>query len=185
LTFFCGCKTQQGTADASSDADRYRVPSDFKLRMERKPCHGTCPVYTLTLDAEGQVTFQGQRNTELKGTHSKTLPAKQVRLVQELIQTANIHQFKNAYDDSTVADLPTRILAYQAEGRKKKVVARAGVPPDFNQLFRKLEEVIDLERGYGAQPQAMPGGTEGGPSGRDSLGRPAPKDAPAAPQPKE
>jgi hypothetical protein len=46
------------------------IPNDFKLEMERTPCYGSCPVYTLSVDANGRVTYSGYKKV-FKGAPNK------------------------------------------------------------------------------------------------------------------
>src|SRR6059058_5801427 len=49
------------------------IPKDTLITLERTACFGTCPVYKLTISADGKVAFEG------KNTLEKSVPT-QVRL---------------------------------------------------------------------------------------------------------
>ena len=41
--------------------------ADLLITMERTPCHGTCPVYKLTISGNGEVTYEGHNFVEVEG----------------------------------------------------------------------------------------------------------------------
>lgn len=49
------------------------APKDFRLVLHRSACYGTCPVYTLTIDANGAVTFDGISDTSVFGPHHRVM----------------------------------------------------------------------------------------------------------------
>jgi hypothetical protein len=38
------------------------VPPDSLIRLQRTACFGPCPIYTVTIDARGTVTYEGERS---------------------------------------------------------------------------------------------------------------------------
>lgn len=48
-------------------------PSTFLVRLERGACYGPSPVYALTIDGDGNVTFEGAKHVRTKGrrTHAE------------------------------------------------------------------------------------------------------------------
>jgi hypothetical protein len=52
------------------------VPS---ISFETGPCFGACPVYKVTVNADGTGLFEGRRFTAMAGEHHFTLPLSQYR----------------------------------------------------------------------------------------------------------
>ena len=61
------------------------VPSGAPVvALERRPCYGTCPVYTVALYADGTVVFDGRRFVLSMGRHATRVAARDVsRLVAQ------------------------------------------------------------------------------------------------------
>ena len=43
------------------------VPADTLIHMQRTSCFGPCPIYTVTIDARGMVTYEGERFVRVAG----------------------------------------------------------------------------------------------------------------------
>ncbi|HTM96378.1 MAG TPA: DUF6438 domain-containing protein [Croceibacterium sp.] len=65
-----GCVTT--TSGAGSEPPR-------QVTFETTPCFGSCPVFSLTLDADGHGVYEGGRFVKTKGRHEFSASAKQVR----------------------------------------------------------------------------------------------------------
>jgi hypothetical protein len=50
-----------------------------QVTFETTPCFGSCPVFSLTLDADGHGIYQGGRFVKTKGRHEFSASPKQVR----------------------------------------------------------------------------------------------------------
>ena len=48
-------------------AQEPEVPPDALIRLQRTSCFGPCPIYTVTIDARGTVTFDGERFVRVVG----------------------------------------------------------------------------------------------------------------------
>ena len=44
------------------------------VTLERTPCFGTCPVYTVAISRSGEVTFDGKRHVAHTGQATATIP---------------------------------------------------------------------------------------------------------------
>src|SRR5689334_11193571 len=64
-----------------------QTKEDFTITLERGPCFGFCPVYSVTLDEEGNVTFDGERYILHCGEEDYKVSA------------SNVAALKSAFDD--------------------------------------------------------------------------------------
>ena len=64
-----GCATTSG---ANSEAPK-------QVTFETTPCFGSCPVFSLTLDADGHGVYEGKRFVKTKGRHEFSASRAQVR----------------------------------------------------------------------------------------------------------
>lgn len=129
------------------------TPADFRLQLERTPCFGKCPVYTMDIDADGKVNYHGHNFTDHKGHWTKTLSADQQRDLTRLMRESDFFSYDTLYDDAGISDLPSIIIAYTANGETHRVTFRYGGPVTFRQLAEKIEAIV-TEEGYSpVQPQ--------------------------------
>jgi Domain of unknown function (DUF6438) len=50
------------------------VPDDFVIGLERTSCFGECPVYSVTIDAKGNVTYDGKKLVRVEGHQNDRIP---------------------------------------------------------------------------------------------------------------
>src|SRR5579862_9270632 len=63
------------------------IPSDTKIVLERTACFGSCPIYKLTISADGTVEFEGKDFVQVKGN------------AKGKISTDAVHQLVVAFDE--------------------------------------------------------------------------------------
>jgi len=72
---------------ASSFAQKNPSPpqdlSDVVITLERTPCFGSCPVYSVTIRGDGRVEYIGKKFVRLTGRQDINVP---VYKIQELVQ---------------------------------------------------------------------------------------------------
>ncbi|MDB4286097.1 DUF6438 domain-containing protein [bacterium] len=121
------------------------VLEDFVLYLERTVCFGTCPVYTMTVNSRGKVTFHGIRNVDFMGNFEKNLSKKQVKRLAFLIDSGDFWKYDEVYDDENITDLPSFMTQCTHRGKTLKVLARANVPVELRSLQNKLEATVGLD----------------------------------------
>lgn len=130
-----------GGADSSS--------TNFELRLEREPCYGTCPVYTVQVNGHGAVNWLGTRWVQQMGAFKVAVDLARVKRLQQAVKAANFFALKDEYLDMRVTDLPYVTLEVR-QGRLNKSVryslGDSGVPP----ALLNLATLVDLELGTAA-----------------------------------
>jgi len=54
------------------------LPSQIdSISLERTACHGTCPVYTVTMRHDGTVTYDGKEFVKVTGRRTRKIPVEQ------------------------------------------------------------------------------------------------------------
>src|SRR5882724_1752479 len=92
-------------------------PTDALVRLQRTSCFGPCPVYTVTLDARGTVTYEGERFVRVVGRRTAQ------------VERIHFFQMRDAYrvienpdgTVSSVSDMPTKTVTVTANNRTKSV----------------------------------------------------------------
>ena len=64
--------------------------SDVRITMQRTPCFGTCPVYTVTVTGRGDVQFMGTQFVSKEGESRKQVPVDSVRTYR-YVQRYTVH----------------------------------------------------------------------------------------------
>ena len=83
------CAPAQHPAAEAASTPTPRVETEGNgITLERGPCFGTCPVYTVTLDRSGAVRFEGRRFVADSGVSTGAVPRERVdSLFAELVSS--------------------------------------------------------------------------------------------------
>ncbi len=127
------------------------------IQMSKGACFGTCPVYTLEVFADGQVTYRGRNFTEKMGLYRRQLPETDLQNLIRDFREANLPQYDSLYLSGATDLQMTSISFYQSDYSKS-------VKGDFERpaAVRELEkQLIALgESGDWVQEEAhLPPGT--------------------------
>ncbi len=136
-----------GTSCAVAQKKKAKPGKDFMLMMERSPCRGNCPAYIVTIDAKGNVRYEGKRSVKNIGTFKKTISSSQLKQIVTAMSEANYFGFDEKYDNENIADAVTWTTNYTNRGKTKQVIDRYGAPETLKTLQERLEKIIG-EDGY-------------------------------------
>jgi hypothetical protein len=144
------------------------VADDVVIKLERTPCFGSCPVYSVSIDAKGNVTYEGKKFVRVAGRRTDRVP---VSAVAALLGTADhigffdLREFyrsvRNADGSETiVTDLPTTFVTITRAGRTKRVEDYYGAPEGLKALQQQIDETARTTRWI--QPDERTGGRTSG-----------------------
>jgi hypothetical protein len=143
------------TAVAASGAGQGgEIPADTLIRLERTSCLGTCPVYTVTIDARGTVTFDGQKHVRAVGRSTARVGPAPVAKLLATVERMQFFDLRNVYKQienpdgtvTVVSDLPTTIITVTTNGRSKRVESYIGAPDSVAALQREIDEAAGTKR---------------------------------------
>lgn len=134
LVVMSACKTKK----ANGGVD---IPADFSLEIQHSGCRGTCPAYSIKVDASGAATYNGRRSVEMMGNFTKTLGKATVGELVKTIKAANFWDFDDVYGGE-VADVPGITTIVTMDGKTKKVNDVRNGPQALKEMEAKLEELI-------------------------------------------
>jgi hypothetical protein len=140
-----------GTALGRAPQD---VPDDFVIRMERTPCYLQCPVYSVSIDAHGGVTYEGAQFVRVKGRQVDSVLASRVAELFETSQRIGFFDLRDQYrivraadgSEAVLTDLPGTIVTVTAGGRTKRIEDYFGAPGSLKALERLADEIARTTR---------------------------------------
>jgi hypothetical protein len=135
-----------------TDAPGGAADTAAHVTMQRLPCYGTCPVYSVRVGSDGMVVFDGERHVDSLGMRSGRIPhADAAALLHDLEQSGffELHP-RYVYPEKECGayhtDAPRVILTLVRHGRAATVehdYGCTGAP----QLLRLLHEQVDSVAG--------------------------------------
>ena len=147
----------------------------LNLRMERNHCFGECPVYTLTIQPDGNFFFENVKIREKNELITKkriegTLSEEKINQIVGEINKADFFNLKDSYADgfgncpAFWKDSPDVNLSVSIDGKEKTVFHSLGCKEEVNigeegkiypqrlyDLENKIDEIVETKRWVGEQ----------------------------------
>lgn len=148
---------QNGTVDTAGRPVDV-VSADSHISMQRLPCYGTCPVYNVSIAANGTVTFQGERYVDTTGTATRTIDPGAAAALMKHLTEGGFFDFARRYTYNEKecglyhTDAPRVILTMRVDGRENTVehdYGCNGAPATLRDLQARVDSVAGVERWIG------------------------------------
>ena len=131
--------------------------------FERTPCFGTCPVYRVSVKANGNgngngiVTFEGIRNVDSVGTYTSQIDAAAISKLAKAIEDAKYFSLQPSYGQANCPHYGAdsqRILTSVTTPEKNKSIDHdlgcgADAPAALADLYKKFDDIIGTSRWIG------------------------------------
>ena len=150
------CRTARHTATSGGTAQG----SDESITMERAPCYGTCPVYTVRVGGDGAIRFRGSANVASVGESVGRIPRARVDALLRYVDSISFGRLDTSYTYGTsacgayVADLPTVVVSVVRSGVAKRVAHDYGceaAPRVLRELHQRIDETAGTQHWIGGQ----------------------------------
>jgi Domain of unknown function (DUF6438) len=142
-------------SDTSAMASATAAPA---ITLERTPCFGGCPVYTVAVTPSGEVTYEGKAHVRQLGKASSKIPQPQVEALLVELEKAGYFSLANRYAASEPTcgrystDSPSAITSVTIRGRTKRIEHDYGcdaAPGVLVVLERRIDEALGSGRWTG------------------------------------
>ena len=141
---------------SAAPADTTRVQTTIvgvpqAVVLERSPCFGSCPVYTVAVSPDGEVTFDGRAHVRQLGQAEARISREQLNGLLNELDRAGFFTFADRYVQGEPAcgryatDSPSVTTTVTYRGRTKKIVhdyGCGGAPGALMVLERRIDEVL-------------------------------------------
>jgi hypothetical protein len=122
------------------------------IAIGRTSCYGPCPAYTVTLQANGTVSWEGREYVTQTGPGSAYVSSDVARSIIEKFRTAGFWTLCASYD-RMVTDVPTAITTLHIGDYQKSVSDRAeGAPAWLRELDYQVEALANTHRWIHGDP---------------------------------
>jgi len=142
------------TLEAAVPLQDTKAPADAQIQLRRTSCFGACPVYTVTIDARGEVTYVGEKFVRVVGRQTAHIDPSVVAKLLARAESIRFFELLDAYREihnpdgsvTTVTDLPTTIITIRANGRTKSVEDYLAAPDALKGFEREIDEAAGTKR---------------------------------------
>lgn len=122
----------------SSNLQKERLPV---IIMKKHECHGTCPVYTLTVYNNRQAKLVGKRFLDLVGTYEAEVPQAVYAKLIAAFGEADFFSFKSKYT-ANIPDFPMTYLCFSQAEKGKMVIDHYRAPPALKDLEKQVATLL-------------------------------------------
>jgi hypothetical protein len=117
-----------------------------KIRLERGPCYGFCPIYSIEMRGDGQVAYKGGNQVLIHGPIDYTIRPDLVRILVDQARAADFWSLDAIYH-APVTDLATYRISVTIGGQTKTIDDYAGQSAGMPAAISQLEDAIDATAG--------------------------------------
>jgi hypothetical protein len=125
------------------------------IKLERGPCLGRCPVYSVEIDGNGKVEYKGDQFVLVKGRRTRTIAPSDVAALLDKFRAADFWSLRPAYAAS-VTDIPEYRITLTIGEQTKSVVdylgGDVGMPRRVGELETDIDRLAGTERWVGPDP---------------------------------
>jgi hypothetical protein len=103
------------------------IPADTLITLERTVCYGPCPIYKVTVTADGTVIFEGRQNVKLKDVVKGHISREDVRSLIAAFEAASYFNLNDTYQTEkdgcpeVWTDNPSAITSIRMNGKTKTI----------------------------------------------------------------
>jgi hypothetical protein len=120
--------------------------NSVKIELSRTVCFGRCPAYSVTIQGDGKVHFNGESFVAIKGKHDAKISVEAVRSLVRQFESARFFAAGDEYV-ATVTDNPTYTLTLTVGGKTKSVTDYVGEQVGMPLVITDLEKAVDEAAG--------------------------------------
>lgn len=120
--------------------------SSLRIKLERTVCFGSCPAYSIEIQGDGSVTFDGGSLALIPGIHHESISSRAVAKLVDQFRRTDYLSLKDKYI-TNVTDNPTYTTSIEFDGNKKQVIDYVGEQSGMPEILGALEDGIDEAAG--------------------------------------
>ena len=112
----------------------------LKVEISRGACFGTCPIYTMSIDNDRLVKYNGKRFVEQQGTFEWYMDRADFKELERLLSQKEF--LKSAEYNLRAQDLPLTSLSIYTENDTILIKHKGGIPLGLKQNIKALEYLL-------------------------------------------
>lgn len=155
--FLFSCNSKKGTSTANNEVIEDVYTDDYKFEnvtpndsmfasIDRSPCFGQCPVYTMKIYNNGLVKYKGINF--VKRTGEFVLELSNSKMLEFVNKAEDIEYMKmdDSYDNPSITDVPSTATSIVINRTRKKVYRRFGYPKEIVEFEKLFDNLLDSDK---------------------------------------
>ncbi len=122
--------------------------SDILITLDRGACFGTCPVYIVSIDGEGNVNFNGQSYVNEIGLTTYKVSKENATELIQAFEDVDFFNLENEYVDQYITDIPSTTITFTKDGKTKSIYMYGldqTIPQDLIDLASLIDKLAETE----------------------------------------
>ncbi|MDC1221876.1 DUF6438 domain-containing protein [Salibacteraceae bacterium] len=116
-------------------------PDTLVFRMQRTPCFGQCPTYTINIYQSGWSLLEGKQFFDYEGFYTTKFTEEDLIQIENLAKKYGYDKMDHVYD-APVTDLPSTTTIVNTESMNNWVYNRMNSPDELRSFEREMETMI-------------------------------------------
>jgi len=120
------------------------------IKLQRTMCYGTCPVYSVMVDNEGNVNYYGEMFVYKSGEHHWKISKKKVEQLNDLIEDFGFKSFIYEPGDEFITDCPSCITTVKySNGETKEIdhyYGHISIDDSLTEFENRIERIIGTKK---------------------------------------
>lgn len=116
-------------------------PDTLVFRMQRTPCFGQCPTYTINIYQSGWSLLEGKQFFDYEGFYTTKFTEEDLIQIENLAKKYGYDKMDHVYD-APVTDLPSATTIVNTESMNNWVYNRMNSPDELRSFEREMETMI-------------------------------------------
>lgn len=116
------------------------------IKLARTACFGACPVYSLTINGDGAVIYEGKDYVRIKGVKEATVAPEVIDLLLQAFEEAAYFTLNDSYSGFGKSDMPSAITSISIGDNTKSVkhyLGDSSAPKKLTDLENKIDELVN------------------------------------------
>lgn len=165
LLFSCSSKKGVSTGEKEVVEDVYSEDDDYQFEnvsandslfasIERSPCFGQCPVYTMEIYNNGLVKYKGKNFVKRTGEYVMEIDYSQMLAFVNKAEAIEYMKMDDSYDNPSVTDVSSTSTSIVINKTRKKVYRRFGFPKEIVEFEQLFDNLLDSDKWIKVESEA-------------------------------
>ncbi|MEJ0059984.1 MAG: DUF6438 domain-containing protein [Terricaulis sp.] len=140
------CLSACATAPTPEPTPTPTPSAERSITLSRTRCFGFCPDYSVTVQGDGTVIYQGRNFVRVTGEQRATAAPEDVASLFAMVERANFYALRDEYR-ANISDIPSFTVTVVDGARRKSVLDYGGESVGMPHAVRELQDAIDRVAG--------------------------------------
>lgn len=158
LILLTACNSKKGTISTVEAVEEVLpVEEDYQFEnvtlndslfasIEKSPCFGQCPVYTMKIYNNGVVKYSGKNFVTRTGNYVMEISRDQMLAFINKANSIKYMEMDDTYDNPRVTDVPSATTSIVIDRKRKQVKRRFGYPKELIEYEKLFDDLLNSNK---------------------------------------